>query len=253
MNTDYTLRTWPHAGRFWPARGTARPPIVVFIHHFGGDATTTRRHVRFVNALGFDALTFSASHNHQHPGHFVFPRTRKGRWGLRHLWAEEILDLVESLDRPFVYYSFSSLSNSVVEAIAHGERKPIGWICDGGPFVMTWDRLNGYVRHIVGIENQVLRFATTTMSYLSWNSWSLARELKDGLDNFPVHLPVLCFVGEKDPLVPAEMTRAVFKLSARVLPKIVAIPDGAHLDGLKNHREIYAQPLRDFLMATAKP
>jgi hypothetical protein len=48
-------------------------------------------------------------------------------------------------------------------------------------------------------------------------------------------------------LVPAEKTHAVFQLSGRVRPQIEVIPEGGHLDGLKNHRDFYAPRLREFL------
>lgn len=243
----------PHHGIFHPARGSAHKPVVIFVHHYGGNNQTTKRHVRFVNALGFDAISFTATYNDMKPGHFAYPRSRFGRWGLRHCWAEEILDVVGAIDRSFILYSFSSLSNSAIEAVVLGEKKPLAWICDGGPFLMDWERLKSYGKVVVGVRNPVALAIGTVFSYLIWDSYHLQNDLKNWLDVFPENLPVLSFQGEIDPLVPPKFTQAVFNLSARVQPKVCLIPGGLHLDGLKNHREVYAPVLREFLEACIKP
>src|SRR5687768_3189924 len=109
---------------------------IIFIHFYGGRKDNLKRHIKFVNGLGYKAVAFNLSRFQ--PTKYILnpPFATNGRFGLRHLWADEIEQILNLVQGPKIFYCFSSSTSSAIEATARRYASDIkGLIGDCGPFI----------------------------------------------------------------------------------------------------------------------
>lgn len=225
---------------------------IVFVHHFGGDRRTTLRHRKFVNKLGFDAVSFTLNFNHFNPVRGL-PISSDLAFGARHLWTEQIEAVLNAIPGRKIIYSFSMPSNSAFEAVARRHAEDVGAIiCDGGPFLQlakcTWN----LYQHEFAIRSRVLRAVFTGLGMLMVGP-GLEFDLKEELAALPGGLPVLNVRGTEDPLVPIEAIEEFLAYAPQVSLKTLTLDGGHHLDGLKRFPELYTPAVEDFLRRAATP
>ncbi len=246
MNLPRSRNLIPGQGAILSAPHKKYEELIVFVHHFGGSKLTMRRHVHFVNELGFDALTFNLSFNE---GFWLqrIPLSRTKRIGLRHIWGDEVEDVLNAVPGPKIVFAFSNPAATAIDAIARRKAKDIkGLITDSGPFAQmlrcSWNLLSQqYV-----VKNRVLRVYATGFLNLLWGVDHTQRLHKD-IASLPKNFPVLSIRGWNDRLVPVSTIDDAYSGVEHLKYETLALPKGEHLNGLKDFPEDYKPKVARFL------
>lgn len=236
----------PFDGELTPAPQKKFKETVVMVHHFGGNKKTLARHASLFNDLGFDVVRFNLIFNDVKPTKRL-PITGDLRFGVRHLWVDQIESILNSIPGPKIVFSLSMPSNSALEAIARRQAKDItAIICDGGPFLDLGKCIWNLYTHEFSVKSKILRAAFSSLS-LALYGLGAKDSLKELLQQIPPGFPVLSIRGERDPLVSSNSIDKFFASQSHLKIETVSFLDGEHLDGLKRFPEEYTDYVRDFL------
>ncbi|MES2964720.1 MAG: alpha/beta hydrolase [Bdellovibrionota bacterium] len=242
----------PFEGEWGRARERRFRETIVFVHHFGGSKRTVLRHVKMANDLGFDTVRFPLMFNKVLPAQQL-PITADLKFGARHVWAGQIESVLNSIPGKKIVYSFSMPSNGALEAIAKRRAKDVSaWVSDGGPFLQVLKCSWNLFEHQWRVQSKLLRGLFTGFSYFIFGH-GLDQESPKFIAMLPDGFHVLSIRGGKDPLVPQGAIEDVFKTADKIALERLVIPDGVHLDGLKNHEAEYLPVVSRFLKAHATP
>jgi pimeloyl-ACP methyl ester carboxylesterase len=218
--------------------GASERPVVVFVHHYGGNANTIRRHAEILMALGFDCVSFTLSQ--------AWPHNIIVRWG------KEIENALNQINRTKILFCFSGPAASGLHALAsHLNIKNfdiLGFICDSGPFMDAWECSRNLVIHYLGITNPVLRELRLATMMFRWG-YNHNEKLKTSVEvlaQIRPDLPILSFRGKKDLLIPIEKIQMVFQ-DPRLKNVTAVFLDTGHLTGLKDKPQQYESALSNFL------
>ena len=266
----------PFDADFMPAANKRFQETIVFVHHFGGNKKSLAHHVEMVNALGYDAVRFDLMFSQINPAKHL-PITANLKFGIRHVWSEQIEAILNSIPGRKILFSFSMPSNSVMMALAHRRAKDVsGWICDGGPFLQLSKCVWNLYEHHYAIQSKVVRGALTGAS-LVFLGTGFEKEAAGLMRTLPRGFRILSFRGLQDPLVPAEaIDEALLGKSttphtgaSKLVPsdksnfkndsahplmiETHSFEEGGHLDGLKSFPAAYRDHCESFLKEIAKP
>lgn len=232
--------------------------LVIFVHHYGGNMHTTKRHSRLVNKLGYDSFRFNLPYNPlltKTPAYKVaLFLTMQLSFGLEKLWGQAILKVIQHFKhRKIVVYSLSSPSFGVIHALYKLNTEPriLAWICDGGPFFNLWKSFDNYFSVIDRVPNKVLRAAISTSSYWLWRGPFLKPIVKNKLKQFRQNFPILSIRAHQDLLVPPESIAAVFEGHKNLNLQVLDLNESGHLDGIKLQSKLYRESVEIFLNSYA--
>ena len=246
-------RTFPFDAELMPAKNRRYFETVVLVHHFGGSRRTVLRHARLLNDLGFDCLRFDLIFHHSKPQKNL-PITADLKFGVRHVWSDQIESILNALPGRKILYTFSMPSSSAFQAIAkrHG-RDVSGIICDGGPFLQMHKCLWNLYEHEYKVENRLMRASFTGASLVLWGL-AFKKQMKEALEDIPQGFPVLSIRGWQDKLVPVSAIDEFFALQKNIDLETLALPEADHLAGLRDFPDEYIPRVEGFLkrIATAK-
>ena len=174
----------------------------------------------------------------------------KSELGLRHAWSRRILSKMRSSDKPTFVYSFSNPTASAIRAIQQemansSSSRVLGLIADGGPANHLVGPLWNYFRLEVPIPT-LLRAPAVAASLAAWGG-PHDKELNQSLRLFPQGFPVLSIRGWRDPLVSASNIEAVFDHHKQLHYETLSLPEGEHLNGLKDFPDLYKPRVERFL------
>lgn len=240
---------FPYAGEVFPAAEKKYKEIIFFVHFFGGSKKLLRRHIEFVNRLGFDAFAFNLSNDW---GLHKWPFTRKGRFGLKHAFAEEIETLLNLLPQNKIVFAFSNLSAAAIEALDDRRCHDIrGLICDSGPaanFIQSSYNLFTYQLKTTFIPWRLIK------SVLLGPYWSpyFHLDIRKQLARFPKSFPVLSIHAGKDLLISPETIEAIFENLKNLDWQKLDLPLAEHIRGLKDFPEEYEPKVKAFLQQNAQ-
>ncbi len=254
----------PFNAEFMPATEKRFQETVVFVHHFGGNKDSLSHHVKMVNDLGYDAVRFNLMFSQINPTKH-FPITANLKFGIRHVWSEQIEAILNATPGRKIVFSFSMPSNSVLMALARRHAKDVSaWICDGGPFLQLPKCVWNLYEHHYEIKSKVIRGALTGASLLFYGM-GFEKEAAGLVRALPANFRVLSFRGMQDPMVPAEAidelligaATATEKSSARkdtgrLSVETHSFEEGGHLDGLKNYSDAYRDHCESFLKSASQ-
>lgn len=219
---------------------------IVFVHHFGGSTQNVLRHAKMAMELGYDTVRFPLVYNTILPAQKL-PITADLKFGARHVWAGQVEAMLNAIPGKKIVYSFSMPSNGALEAIAKRRAKDVAaWVCDGGPFLQIFKCSWNLFEHEFKVRSRLLRGLYTSFSYFIFGH-GIDEETPKLLAMFPDGFPVLSIRGAKDPLVPEDAIDDVFRSATRLEVQELSVPDGEHLDGLKNHADAYRPVVERFL------
>lgn len=246
---------WPYGGELTQAqKGEDSDVLVVFVHHYGGNMHTTKRHSRLVNKLGYDSFRFNLPYNplltQTLPHKVAMFLSMQLTFGLDRLWGNAIYNVLQHFkDRKIIIYSLSSPSFGAIHALAKCKTPPrvLGWICDGGPFFNLWKSFENYFSIIDRIPNKLLRAGVTTFSYFLWRGPFLKAIVQKKLKSFRKGFPILSLRGNHDLLVPPESIAAVFEGHDHLNLQVLDLKESGHLDGIKLEPKIYRETVKEFL------
>ncbi|MGE0528815.1 MAG: alpha/beta fold hydrolase [Bdellovibrionales bacterium] len=240
--------TWPCNGRLRHARDKRFAATVVFIHHFGGNRSSTRRHQDMVLDMGLDCFSFDLSFN------------RTPKWTLLNSlsenalesWTRELELVLNALPGDKILYSFSFPSTSVPTLLARRPRTDIkAWICDGGPFLEPWRCLWNYFIYAEPTPRLTKRFLLTCYSYVFIGGPLYETRIHDSVSRLDPGLPILSVRSGRDVLVPERAIDRVFKVNPRLNLNVLRLPEAPHLEGFKQQPEKYTAAVREIVSAAA--
>lgn len=238
-------KQFPYDGQLYPAANKKFSPLVFFVHFYQGDKRRLLRHIRFVNTLGFDAFAFNLNETPAHLWNYKF--TSQMKFGLKHMYAEQITELLNNLPGKKIIFSFSNPSASAIEAIAYRNHfDVIGLICDSGPSAKFKNSSWNLFRFDKKFGITKTLFASQMLSYL----WSplLHKDIHLDLAKFPENFPVLSLQPENDLLIPPDHIEAAFGPHTQLKYKKFIIKNCGHLLGLRDCPEEYKPIVKDFLL-----
>lgn len=223
---------------------------IVFTHHYGGNKNSCKRHVEWVNQLGFNAVTFSLSFNSQRLEKEI-PWNPQFEFGFLHVWKTEIESILNSVPGQKILYGFSNPSGGMM--LAAGRRNATDLtsiVCDGGPFI-----------------NNIRSFLATLTSNTPYFDWKLKLglalfnpvvfgikykdEITQMLAQLPATLPILSIRSWKDDLVPFDVIEEYFSLGPHLNLEVFALTEARHLEGLKFCPDEYKPRVERFLKKAA--
>lgn len=219
---------------------------LVFVPFFFGKKEQMKRHIEFANNLGYDVASFTLSVHKN----FIFnkiPYDINLGWGLKHIWSQEITEVLNKIPGSKIIYSFSNPTSSALEAMALRQVRDVrALVCDGGPFYDLLKCNWNYFTHERPVQGIFKKVAVNSIARIIWtrrHEYELYRDLKKLPDQFPV----LSVRGWKDPLVPPSAIEKAFAPHKHLDLEVLNIPEGQHLDGLKNFPDIYQSKVSEFL------
>lgn len=236
---------------FHPASKKRFQETLLFVPFYGGKKPQIRRHIELANELGFDAVDVEMD-----TSLLGFPNrvisSQKGI-GYKHVWADQVEQLLNEIPGKKIVFAFSNPSSGAIEAIARRRATDItALICDGGPTARYWDSLVKYYTTETPLPVLPARWAVATLLTPLW-ALNARGTLAQDLAQFPQGFPVLSIRGWKDHLIPPKHIDEVFEPHGNLNWRKLSLPEGGHLNGLRDFPDDYIPPVRDFLSEVATP
>lgn len=246
------LHSKPFAFEIVPAQNKLYKDTIVFVPFFFGKKENMKRHVEYVNELGFDAAIFTLTADPKYVLKKI-PYDSELGWGLKHLWTREISEVLDRTSGRKILYTFSNPTSSALEAIQIRKAFDItALICDGGPFYNLVQCNWNYFTHEYPISFLPKKILANIIARSIWTPQHEAELFRD-LSSLPKDFPVLSIRGWKDPLVPPSAIEKAFKPHSQLDLSVLNIPDGKHMDGLKLFSDLYKEKVTAFLYSVGEP
>ena len=236
---------FPYDGELFPAQHKKYQELVFFVPFFDGQKKQLKRHISYVNKLGFDAFTFRLWDFKQSPIRSLF--SSSGPVGVRNIIADQIEGLLNEFSQNKIIFSFSNPSAAAIEACAKRKCHDIkAMICDSGPSAnLTRSTIQLY--SLDKFPNHKI-LATMTGVFLA-SLWNPQRhhDLQFYLDQLPKDFPILSIRGWKDPLISPREIDDVFEKSGQINWQKLSLMEAGHLNGLKDFPDEYTPIVSRFL------
>lgn len=236
--------------------------VAIFVHHYGGHRHSFKHHMNWLGELGFDCVTFDLPiHNLSELRHRL-PLSKEWSFGLHHVWADKIEQVLGSLVENKFIFSFSAASAAALIAIEKRHAIDVtAWICDGGPFSNLSLGVDNLIRSggLLKINPQLLKYnivrtpLTKICTYLLGLN-HFERDIKNALLKLPKGFPIVSIRGGNDHLITEDMIDNLF-ISAfnHVDLQRVCLHSAGHLSGFKDEPENYKYAVGNFLKLRATP
>jgi pimeloyl-ACP methyl ester carboxylesterase len=248
MSTPVPTLDLSFGGEFFAAKVKKYQETIVLVPFFGGQKHQLRRHSEFVGSIGFDSVIFDLKFN-------VDSRlfTADARFGMKHIWADQIEKILSELPGRKILYAFSNPSASAIEAVARrGAADIAGLVCDSGPSGRLNQSMMNYYKFEKPIRLLPLRMLAAWAGTLVWNPQFLSAIHHD-LEKLPKGFPILSIRGWKDVLISPDQIDLVFDAHPDLDWTKLSLPKAGHLNGLKDFRQDYVTPVETFLSKVATP
>lgn len=240
----------PYEGERYRASKRRFEETIVFVPFFNGKKEQLKRHVEFVSNLGFDSAILENSIP-KGPVSLKKLFAKNGKWGVKHVWADEIENFLNLIEGPKIIFAFSGPSSCAIEAVArrpkaNGNLDVIALICDSGPFF--YDRYCNRNRLFLeqGITNPLKLAFTATLHEKIW-SRNHEKSLSEDLASLPQSFPILSIRALEDKLVPPWAIDAAFRDQRHLDLEVFDVPGAEHLKGLRDFPEVYKPIASRFL------
>lgn len=240
---------YPFDGEYFPSKQKRYNEVVFFVHFYDGSKAQLRRHIDLVNDLGFDAFAFNLLPK---SALLTNPISRNKNPGLKHLWADQIHDLLNLIPQKKIVFSFSNPSASAIEAMAARHNLDVtAMVCDSGPSIKFLESVFHLYQHLQK-EGFLKSITQTLVTPLVWSPF-LNKDLHEHLSEFPNGFKILSIRGWKDALIPPNHIDGVFEPHTNLDWRKLSLPKAGHLNGLKDFKDDYTAGLLPFLQEVATP
>ena len=140
---------------------------------------------------------------------FIPPISKNKKWGLRHIWADRIEEIIKLTPGEKVIFTLSNPSFSVLDAVARVNANEIkAIICDGGPFFDIYKFYWNLFTHAFNY-NFYFRAVQTLLGACYWNTFLYKQAARKYISKFDNKVPLLSIRAEKDILVTEESIETV--------------------------------------------
>lgn len=238
---------WPFAGEYLAASERRFEAVILMVPFFKARKVHLKRHMLFLNELGFDALVFDL---YPPPKKWTDPLlASNGKIGLKALWADQIEKLLNEIPGKKIVYSFSNPSAAAIQAIARRKSWDVlGLVCDGGPSIDLYQSMINYYT-----TEEPISFGPekTLKALLTCGIWSprFLWDLQEDVKALKKDFPVLSIRGWKDPLIPVHHIDPVFELNPTLHLEKLSLPEAGHLNGLRDFPQLYKPAVEKFLLS----
>ena len=230
---------------YHPTANKKYKETVVFVHHMWGNHRTPSRHYKYLNEKGFDCVSFDLVMGSDKKKFHYHPLLKYFHKGVFYIWTRQIRSILNEIDGDKIIYAFSGPSLSAFWAAdKRTDIKKV--ICDGGPFHNVYENTKNFFYYEIGIKNETLNSLLAYLGALIWGYKPL-RKLHKVLRAWRPHVPILSIRGCRDNIVDIDTIRGVFAPHAHLNLKTMEIPQGKHLDGLRDFPEQYRKQLFPFI------
>lgn len=242
---------FPFEGEMFYPKLQKYKETIVFTHHYGGHKKQLKRHIQYVNDLGFKAYAFNlfpqpfTSSFHL----LVKPQLYYKRLGA--IWKKQITQSLDQIKGEKIIYSFSFSCNLTTQlAYKHPSIKAL--ILDGGPFAQPIQSSWLYLSHQEIIKNPILRAFLIIPWNIFFNFLILKIKINRSLKLLPTDFPILSFQAMDDLLVPPKFINVILESHDQLHLTKVPLKGTKHLQGLKTQVDLYTKHLREFLDQNSK-
>jgi hypothetical protein len=255
---------YPYAGRLFKSRNKKFQETVLFVPFFGALQRELARHVKLVNDLGYNAVTFDLE---QTPAIMDFsqgiltplkkwreirntwklPISSKQQFGMKHVYADQIENMLNLIPGKKIVYAFSNPSASAIEALARRQCVDVaGLICDSGPSGKFIESFVNLAKIEWKINLLPLLWTLAPLLSLAWSP-HLHKDVPTDLESFPEGFRVLSIRGWKDIIIPTSHIDAIFEPQTKISWTKLSLPEATHLTGLRDYRSEYVPGVEKFL------
>jgi hypothetical protein len=262
--------SYPYGGRLFKSRNKKYEETVLFVLFFGGVQRELARHVKFVNDLGYDAVTFDLEKTpvlmdfsqglttplkkwRELKSTLKIPISSQMKFGLKHVYADQVENMLNLIPGKKIVYAFSNPAGAAIEALARRQALDVGGlIADSGP---SGKFIESFV-NLAKIEWKINLFALRwTMAPLLSFAWSphLHQDVHGDLEKLPPGFKILSIRGWKDQVIPPDHIDAIFEPHPGLDWRKLSLPEAAHLTGLRDFRKEYAPAVERFMNEIATP
>ena len=237
----------PYDGEMFHPKKKRFKEIIVFTHHYGGHKNQMKRHIQFVNDLGFSAYAFNLFPQPFTHSLALLKHSEVYFSNLSQIWGRQISDTLCLIPGRKIIFSFSFSCNTVIQTAPRLSNLQ-AVIFDGGPFCHFFKNSWLYLSYREVIKNPFLRAATVVPWNIFFDFFFLKFKIKKVLKNWPVNLPILSFQAEEDKLCPPSSINTVLAPHTQLNITHALVPKAGHLQGLKLQPELYKKTLKNFLV-----
>lgn len=225
---------------------------LVFVPFYGAQRSSLRRHIEWVNELGYHAVIFDLKKESRSLNLSESYFSLQAGFGMKHVWADQIERVLNAVPGPKVIYAFSNPSASAMEAIVRRHGADIcGLICDSGPSGEMVQSMINYFKHIENISIPPLRWAVAAAVARLWSP-QLSKATHAELAKFPEHVEILSIRGWKDQIITTSQIDKVFEPHPNLRWRKLSLPTAAHVNGLKDFPDDYKPGVENFLQLVTK-
>lgn len=244
---------FPFHGELFRASNKKYKELVFFVHFYGGSKKKLRRHIEFVNELGFDAFAFDLYSTKMSFKLWQMPLSSSGKLGLKHVYSSQIDQLLNRLEGKKIIYSFSNPSASAIESMAKRYcNDTVGMICDSGPSARFVESFDNMAKKDYKISNWLLRRASMLVLTPFWSPHA-HQDIHKDLNVFPKGFKILSIRGWKDPLISPTQIDDAFESHTQLDWRKLSLPEAGHLNGLRDFPNEYRPSVENFLKELATP
>lgn len=254
-----TKKEYPDEGEFFRNTKTDKTSshLVFFVHFLNGHKKVLKRHIEFVNELGFDAYVFNLNDSLKDYHYLPFNRKSK-KFGLKHMLADQIemhLNLFPNYKNKIVF-AFSNIAASAMEAIVHRietkKSKDIkAMICDSGPGSHFMNDAFNLLKYEMKVNSFASRLVRAPLFAFAWSP-KLNSDIHKDLEKFPKNFPLLSIRGWRDQLISPQSIDEVFEPHANLKWKKLNLPEAGHVNGLRDFPSEYRPAVESFLHEVTK-
>jgi hypothetical protein len=235
----------PSEGEFHPANKKKYRETVVMVPFYGAKKSSLKRHIDFVNELGYDCAVFRLKFRLNEFDGTLF--SSQSELGVKHIWADQVEGLLNALPGNKIIYAFSNPCASAIEAVSRRHAADItGLVCDSGPASDLFKSMLSYYQYEEPIASFPLRLAKSIAMSLIWSPNFKAAVHAD-LANLPAGFKILSIRGWKDKIISAQDIDKVFDPFGAIDWQRLSLPQAGHLNGLRDFSEEYIPAVKDFL------
>ncbi len=250
---DYSVflnKELPFDGEFFLSKSKKFKELIFFVHFYEGSKKQLLRHIRLVNQLGFDAFAFHLQGSHRNVLTHI-PISAQGKFGMKHVYADQIEKLLNEIPGKKIIFSFSNPSASAIEAMARRQcSDTVALICDSGPTARFVQSAYNLLTSEYQLPFLPLRWALSPAFSVGWSPF-FHKDMVEHLNTFPEGFKILSIRGWKDKLIPAKDIDEVFEPHAQLDWSKLSLPEAEHLTGLRDFKDEYVPAVTKFLDSVA--